>query len=230
MTTTYGVKEKKPVDFYKRTFAEGIDLINANLTSTGYRMVEMFSASAVFKDGFVYIPSVKEIAEFLGKKVSCIYDNLKRIREQFPRLQIISLRCAALVKRVDTEEKILPSKNLENIPINRNYFQEYVINSRKLENESLEPLPDKDSKIPQTIQTLHTPQTGEEEEKKNIEEKEVSSEELGVSDEEADDDVSASSQAAERIETVNNIVNGERKVLQPVVQNKYKTQIGRAHV
>ncbi|MEM7756542.1 MAG: hypothetical protein AAF298_00220 [Cyanobacteria bacterium P01_A01_bin.40] len=161
-----------PVNFYKRTFSESIALIKANLTKTAYQMIELFSASAVFGDGFVYIPSVQEIANLLGRKKSCIYANLKRIREAFPYLQIITARSVWLVGKSSPDtEKNLSSNNLENIPVNRNYFQEYVINSNNTENQQLELSLDKTSSPPQTIQTDPTCQTGKVE--KKVKEKEV---------------------------------------------------------
>lgn len=178
------------VNFYQRSFEESWTLIQADLTSTGYRLVEILSSSAVFSDGYVCIPPAKELAEHLGRKLSCIYDNLRQIREKCPHFQIICSRSVMLVKRDNPKNQesknFLPSENLENFPINRNHFQKFVNDSKKSENQQLELLSDKDSDFVQTIHKDHTTQTGGKvDEKVNKEEfpKEIVEEEINKQEE-----------------------------------------------
>lgn len=155
------------VNFYQTSFFDSWEIINAKLPGNCYRVLELLKSSAVFGDGFVHIPPVKEIAAKLKIGVSTVYQHLKTISEKIKSIQIIPIRSVTLVGRIDTRKSVEPknfllSENLENFPINRNYFQKFINNSEKSENQQPEDIPEANPDSPQTLQTLLTFQTGKE--------------------------------------------------------------------
>lgn len=167
--TNSSTLSRKKVDFYKRPFKESITLLTAKLSGSTYRIIEFMSACCTFAEEVVFMPPAKQLAEILNMGLSTVYKCLDRIEEKCPFLQFKTNSEFIVAYRIDPNNPkfFLDFKNLESLPRQKNQFQKYRNDSHNLEKEEVESLAQEASEPPQTLQIVHTPQTGVKDDLKN---------------------------------------------------------------
>jgi hypothetical protein len=158
------VNQKISEQFYPLTPERSEKLLAANLTAAQWRLWCYLIKLDPWGERYVELPDTLTICSECQIKKSTFYTAIAK----FQKLGLFDFQdkgfsCRNL-KGIPKIRKTFPkigndSGKLETIPKIRKTFQEIGNDSEKLENQSPEPVPDKFSDSPQTLQTLQTNQT-----------------------------------------------------------------------
>ncbi|MDM3853851.1 MAG: hypothetical protein PT120_02725 [Aphanizomenon gracile PMC649.10] len=152
--------------FYQTPNHMAVKAIQAKLTSADWCVWSYLQMIDPFGDRFVDIPNPQQIAEIVGLSEKSVKRSIHKLEELgFYDTQIIAMKgknLAGKAVRADKKpDKVVPEKTKLSKPGQSCPEKDKVVPkktklSRKRQscpNESLEPLPDKPSEVPHTIQT-----------------------------------------------------------------------------